>query len=538
MMRLWIFAALALIARPYAPVPVSGEANPVLVGRIQPLAHFVDDAASLAEKFGKADAGKAIDAKIAHTLGLDSLKSSGVDLQKPLGYYAFVGDDVRTSTVVAMLPVADRQAVLDLIGRFQIKAVSLGDDLYSLDIPEETLPVFVRFADGYAYVTAPDKAAIARDRLLPPTKVFSANETAAFTLTARPAATTEAFRKSAAEQLQLLFKQWLDNPNVPFAFSPATITHFKALERWLAQFLEGGKQLDIRIEFDRKSGELAFDVNMVPRAGTELAKKTAALTPGRSLFTKLIGEAGAINLAANTHLGDDLSKDLANLLREAKDELIDWLAPDLDAKLREQLRGVFKSLAPAAEAGEVDAAISLRGPVAGTYQVLFGIHVKEGKKVEAELRTLLAALPEETRKGVKLDALTIGTTKVHEISPANSGAFNAKVFGQNTAYFALSDDVLIIGLGKGAGQAAGELLSGATLQPAPAVQFDLSVKRLKEFADAISPGIHDMVKKFFGNDADRVRLFHVTISGGDKLKARATLSLQTISGAMYFTGIE
>lgn len=343
MMRLWIFAALALIARPYAPVPVSGEANPVLVGRIQPLAHFVDDAASLAEKFGKADAGKAIDAKIAHTLGLDSLKSSGVDLQKPLGYYAFVGDDVRTSTVVAMLPVADRQAVLDLIGRFQIKAVSLGDDLYSLDIPEETLPVFA-LRRRLRLCHRAGQGGHCQDRLLPPTKVFSANETAAFTLTARPAATTEAFRKSAAEQLQLLFKQWLDNPNVPFAFSPATITHFKALERWLAQFLEGGKQLDIRIEFDRKSGELAFDVNMVPRAGTELAKKTAALTPGRSLFTKLIGEAGAINLAANTHLGDDLSKDLANLLREAKDELIDWLAPDLDAKLREQLRGVFKSL--------------------------------------------------------------------------------------------------------------------------------------------------------------------------------------------------
>jgi hypothetical protein len=535
MMRLCVFA-LAVIAAPHAPVPVSSEASPVLFGRIQPLAKFVDDAATLAEKFGKADAGKAIDAKIAHALGLDSLKSSGLDLQKPLGFYAFVGDDVKKSTVVAMLPVVDRKAVLDLVGQYQIKAVSLGDDLYSLDIPEETLPVFVRFADGYAYVTAPDKAAIARDRILPPAKVFAANETAWFTMTARPEATTEAFRTSVMDQLRLLLKQWRDDDDGPLPEGPFVAAQLKNYERWLELFLQGGKQLDLRVEFDRPSGELAFDMTMAPRTGTALADKIASLKPGRSLFTKLVGDAGAINLAANTHLGDELSKDLGKLLREIKDGLIDWLAPDLEKELKDQLREVFKSLAPAAEAGELDAAASLRGPGAGTYQLLFGIRVKEGRKVEAELRKLVAELPEETRKGLKLDALTVGAAKVHEISTAKADAFDTNVFGRNTAHFALSDDVLLVGLGKGAGETVGELLNGALPQPAPAVRCDLSIKRLKEFADTF--GAYDWIKGMFGKDADRIRLFHVTMDGGEKLKARATVSLQAFGGAMYFAGIE
>jgi len=541
MTRLWFLAALAVAVAPSgpaaAPVPATAEARPVVAGQIKPLARLVDDAASLAAKFGRADANKFIDAQLAHALGLDSLKSTGLDLDKPIGFYAFVGDELLKSTAVAMLPVANRQAVLDLLGRFQIKAASLGDDLYSLDIPEETLPVFVRFADGYAYVTTPDKAAIARDRVLPPSRVFTAGETAVATVTARPEATSESFRKSATDQLHLWLKTWIDDLDDDFLSRSLTRAQLTTYKRWTELFLNSGKELKFRIEFDRGPGELSFDVNMTAQPGSPMAQEIATVKPGRSLFTNLVGDAGAINFSVNTHLGDDVAKELAKMLREGKDELMEWVAHDIeDANLKEQIRNLFKSLAPAAEAGEFDSALSLRGPKNGKYQLLYGIRVKDGAKVEAEARKVIAALPEGQRKRVKADAVTVGAVKVHEVVPDADDTVMTKILGKNAAYFALSNDALLIGLGEGAGESVGALLAAASPQPAPAVQLDLSVMQLKDLADAISPGVHDMVKTFFGKDSDRIRLYRGTIEGGDALKARVTVSLHTIAGAMFLTG--
>jgi hypothetical protein len=509
-----------------APAPDTGAAAPAIIARLQPFDKLFDDAKYLAGKFGKPQAAKDLEDKLLQMLGIENLAASGIDTTKPSGAYVFVAADWTESIEVVMLPVKDDKAVLAFAGKFEVKADKIEDNFYSLALPDLPLPMFVRFSGGYAYLTAFQKEALAPEKLLPPARLFAGSETAALAVTVRPEQIPESARKSVLDYVAEQVKEAADDED-----SEITKTQIRLYQKWIEMFLQDAREATLLVNFDRPSGELAFDYGVSPKAGTRLATEIAALKAGQSLFTKLVGPQGAINMLVNTQLPDEVSKLLVKTFQDAGDDLFD--AFDLgnidDEKQKEELRKVFRAIAPSFESGIVDAAITVRGPGSKHYSGLFGIKVKDGKKIEEQLKKSIAALSEDKRKLVKFDAEQVGNIFVHSIKDESTDASFEKIFGENVMFFGFRDDAVVLAFGEGAAKAVGEALAALSPQPAPAIQIDVTGGKLKQFCDGFDESVYGYVHSILGTD-ERLRIYAANVEGGTALKATATVSLQAIVG--------
>src|SRR5207247_1652860 len=151
-----------------------------------------------------------------------------------------------------------------------------------------------------------------------------------------------------------------------------------------------------------------------------------------------------------------ISKEFAKMFTEASDELLDIFdAKADDDKIKEQVKALFKSLVPTVESGEFDGAMSLRGPTGDKYVVLVGLRLKDGKKVEDAVRKLVAVLPDDEKKKIKLDAQTVEGVKLHSVTDDDGDDTVKKIFGKAVFYLGFRDDAVVFGFGEGAAKPAG-----------------------------------------------------------------------------------
>lgn len=532
MSRVWLHGILlAAAAAPLltAPVPEPGGPAPALIVRFQPVNQLLADGQFLAEKFGNPKAGKLFEAQVAQALGVDSLDDTGLDRSKPSGMYVFPNAELEKTAAVAMLPVADVNRLLAFVGKWEVKAEKLGDDFYSLSMPQYTLPVFVRVAQGYAYVTAMTKDAVEPGKLLAPATVFGAGNNGILSCTLRPDRVPEPVRKEALAHLT----EWIAEQTEDIA-DELDKNHYKLIAKWADLFATGGREASLRISFDRPSGELAFDVGLTPKPDSKLAEAVAAVKTGSSLFGHMVGAAGAINVAANTHLGNDFSAWIAKGVREGVEEILRSLEVELnEGKTKDELNNLFDGLFPKTESGDFDAVWTFR-PGEKKSAMLAGIRVIDGKKCEAALKKLAAVLPAEAKKKLRLDVETVSGFAIHAVEtddlPLDS------VFGPSPLYFGFRDNAVILGYGENAAKQVGEALAGVRPAPAPTLLVDITLGKLQKVLDETAQGIYPVIKNILGTD-DRLRLLMAEVQGGSALKARASVSLQVIFGATYGLGI-
>ncbi len=532
MIQRWLFTATLLACvttTAAAPVPEPSGTVPFLLARLQPADKLFEDAKFLARKFGKPEAADAFETKVFQQMGVGSIADTGIDTKRPSGLYVFLKPELAESTAVVMLPVANEKTILEFVGKFQVKAEKLEEGLYSVAIPEMPLPVFVRFANNYAYVTSMNKAAVSSSAILSPAKVFSANDASLLSVTVRPEQVPEPLRKMAMEQVIEYLKELEGDDDDEAAAKMAEIEK-KQVERWMDAIVNGGKELTLRVNFDRISGELAFDFGMSAKPASKLAKELAAVKPGSSLFTKMVGDRGAINFLTNTRADAAYAKEIGEMFTKegahALAEMFDL--DDTDEKAKAELNAMCKTLLPTIESGEFDFAVTLR-PSGEKYCLLFGAHVKEGRKFEDGIRKLIATLPEDKRKTIKIDAKTIGEYKLHQIDEDDSSTLSEKIFGKSAIWIGFRDNAMVIGYGDSADKAVAEALAQVAPAPAPDFQIDVSVKKLKLFADAMFDS-YGKVREIFGPEADRVRIISVETAAGDPWKARVSISLQMLVG--------
>src|SRR5205823_1490920 len=114
---------------------------------------------------------------------------------------------------------------------------------------------------------------------------------------------------------------------------------------------EGGA-LSLRLDLDRKAGDLDLSLNVTARSGTTLAKNIAGLGLGKTVGASLIGAGSAVN--GNVGLGTppEVRKNLA----PAVDDLVKKaLASEKDRDKRALLSDLLEALKPTAKAGQLDA---------------------------------------------------------------------------------------------------------------------------------------------------------------------------------------
>ena len=170
--RIAALAGLVLLAAAPALTRAADDKadKPALVVAFKSLDGLIADAkyiATLADKEEEAkQAEKTLQSLVGGPKGLE-----GVDAKKPIGLYARINeDDPQKSEVVLLLPIADEDAFVKLLKRqdkIQVEKKA-ADGSYQVNAETIPFPLYLRFANHYAYVTGPTKAGLDKDRLLAP----------------------------------------------------------------------------------------------------------------------------------------------------------------------------------------------------------------------------------------------------------------------------------------------------------------------------------------------------------------------------------
>ena len=396
------------------------------------------------------------------------------------------------------------------------------------------MPLFLRFANGYAYIVAEDRDALDPEKLVAPSRVFAGEESALVSAVLNFDRVPELVRKRAAFQLTLLNGVTAlaglggaDNENV------FDLTQLRAAMRWASQILTDAREVSLRIHFDRKSGELSFEAAGTGRPSTPLAKTIAAMPPSRSLFAGLVRADAAANLLVCSPLLDEMRQQFAKTLGSGADGIVEDF--DLPQEALPTVKALLTALVPTAQAGLIDGAVSLRGPVKDKYSIIAGLRLKGGQKVEAALLAALKTLPEDEKKKFKFAAFKIGDIAVHQWQLVDSSDDDetTAVFGDQPLCFAFRDDAVLLAYGPDGRQLLSDALHSIREEPAPAATIEFSVKRVSKALESVAEGIPDWLVKAAGEGIDRVRMLHVTVDGGQRFVARYAFNLQFVWGLAF-----
>lgn len=448
----------------------------------------------------------------------------GIDPKLPLGFYGTVGPQGFDSSAVLMLPIADEETFLTTLRLFNVKPKKGKDDVYSFEAEVEgfSAPLYLRFANGYAYLTALTRAAVTGDALQKPSAVFPTGAGGVVWATFRIDQISPELKQLALGQIGLRLANLRESN---FA------TESKAQEKFweeafddlvrnrLGPLFADGKHVTLRLDLDRKSGELSIEATAEGKPGSKLAASLTELGQASSLFGRVASKDAAARVAVNWAMTEKLRKALAAVVDESVQKSLDRAK---DAERREKGKKFLDVVGPTLKSGELDAVVELR-PAGKLHTLVVGAKIKDGEAVEKALRELMTDLPEGDRTRVKLDAELVGSLKVHRIDAKDD--YDAKfkaMFGDGPIYLALRSDALLLTAGEGALEAMNELAT-AKPGPAPVAQVDLNVRRLTlALATQRDDATGDIEKAASEalKDGDTI---HAIVEGGKAIKVRLAM---------------
>jgi hypothetical protein len=530
-MRTRILPLAGLLLLVAAPSLVrAAEEKPALVVAFKSLDGLISDSKYIAELAGKEEEAKQAEGMLKNLLG-DKKGLEGLDPKKPIGLYARVNaDDPKASEVVLLLPVADEDALLNLLKKQdKIKVEDKAEDgTYQVNVENVPFAFFIRFANNYAYVTGVTNAALAKDRLLAPGKVLPGKTTSLASVVVRLDEIPQKYRDlgiSAAEQQIAKLKK--EGPDDSPAHKAAHTAFLDEAGEVVKSVLEDGAELSISVDVDREAGELSTTVRFSGKADSTLAESLTELGARKSIGASLIGADSAANLIFNVALPEKLHKALSDVVDDAvKKGLADAAAKGQ----REAAEAVVKALLPTLKAGELDVGFDLRGPGAkDLYTLVMGVKVEEGEEIEKLVRNALKSLPEKDQERVKFDVAKADDIGIHQFIPdAGMTEENSKrMFGENPkVYFAFRDDALLTALGADGLEALKEVLA-AKPKAGAVVQMEASLNRFAALMTKDHPAAPDAAKKAFKDGKkDKVRF---VVEGGKALTVKISMDAPVVT---------
>jgi hypothetical protein len=518
-MRFAWLLSLPLLGLAAAPAPADDKpAGPALVLQLKPIDGLLADVSHVAKEVpeaGPAADPKARDALIAQQLGDDWRKA--IDTTKPLGLFAVVEADVPQSWFAVLVPTGSPKDFVALLKKVRADVQEQGE-AYKVTLPGVPLVLTLRFADGYAYLTEKESA-----KLFAPGEVFGKSDSVA-ALRLRVDRIPEPLRQTALGFIEGSLKNLkleVADVNIP------VVDYAKLLTA-------DAKEVGLRLDFDRKTNELAVGFDLSARPGSDLAKKLAGYKSPSSRFAALATRDAAANVIVNlaagpSGVGFDPDKAAEGITQELNKGGI--------AIKKEDVAPLAKALRAAMQVEQTDAAVSLRGPLEKErYALVAAAHIKDGPAVEKAFKQFVGGLPKDQQQYFKFDAGKVGGVNLHRVEfPADKMSAEARkafeAFGSGPLVLAFREDALFAGFGAGAEKLLQEA-AAARPQPAPQLQLDLSVSRVVPLNLQLIPddlGREQMKKleaAFKGQD--RVRLFYATIDGGEKLQARVVTDLMAV----------
>jgi hypothetical protein len=489
---------------------------PALVVRLRSFNSTIADLSYLAAQVGKEEEAKQAVEMLKERIGPKGL--DGIDVDKPFGGYVFAGPNGTDSYGAFMLPVKDEEALLKILANNGLKADKGKDGLYTIKDERFRVPIFFRFANGYAYVAPLSEAGLAKSKLVAPSEVLPEGEKALLSATIRIDQIPDNIKEIALAQVGLRVADIREqhSENGTPAQKELIDKSSKEANAQVKALVNDGRELAIRVDVDRKNNDLALKITFDGKTGTKLAASITELGNRQSLFAGLLGKDSAFSVLFSYALPERVQKALGPVVDEAIKEMLEQAKDETHKQLAEKL---FRVLAPSIKAGEIDAAVDVRGPSANKhYTLVGGIKLKNGDEIGTTLKEIVKDLPQEVRDLVKIDADKTGNVNIHRIEFDRFLDDNARtVFGNGAVFVAVRSNAIYWAVGENGLEA---LKAALAAKPGTAGLFQLNVSlaQLVPIMAKHQPAAPKAAEEAFAKNpgADKIS---VSVTGGKALKA-------------------
>jgi hypothetical protein len=524
----WAILALFAGTIPARADERGAAGEPAVVVRLKSIDGLIEDAKYVAQLVGHDEEAKQAEGFLRSFLGEKG--SEGIDPTRPIGFYGSLRGDLPNSNGAVLIPITSEKSFVEMLERFNVQAAKDADGVYTLTLPAVPVPVpiYMREANKYAYVTAQNKSNLDKKNLREPVEVFKADPvrtvSATFYLDRVPGDLKE-FVVGGLD-MRLADEQGKKQPGETKAQQAFRSEALKQLSREAAALLKEGGRLDLYFDVDREAHELVAEASLSGRSGSGLAKRIAGLGQAKSVVAGLPGADAAMSMLAHVTMPENLREALAPVIDEALAKATQNMT---QAGQREQAEKLFKAAEPTLKSGELDVAFAVRGPAAEqAYTFVAGARVKDGLAIETALKDLVRSLPERDRAAFKLDLETTAGARVHRIDAQSQYNEQArKVLGSNPVFVALRSDLVVLAAGPD-GLSALKSALAAPAGAGPLFGMQMELARMVPLFDEMSPAdarrnaeqVRKAAKESFGGmekGGDRVR---VTVNGGEKFTAR------------------
>jgi hypothetical protein len=530
--RTWVVTLAVLAAAVPARADTPKSVEPTVVVRLKSFDGLMADAKYLAELAGQADKAKEIDGVIQALAGPKGLAGTGLDTKRPLAAYAVVGPNGVDSKAVLMLPVADEaafvEAVNTLLGQFGATMKRDGDGVHTVTIPNAPVSAYVRFANRYAYVAAPDRTAIEPDHLLPPTAQWLGSDGAELIgVTVNIDRIPDSLKQVALGQLQVHIANAKDRkePNETAAQTRLKGQVLDAVFQRVQAVLTEGSALQAGLTIDRRTETVAGQLSLTGKPGSELVRGLADLAGRQTAFGGV--SAAAAQLALSVALPDAFRESFSAVVEEG---IAEGIKKQGDATKREVAQKLWSALAPTIKAGVLDVSAGLNGPnTSGHYTAFAAVKVQDGKAIERTLKDLSTRIPEKERHALKLDAETIAGVAVHRIEPGDKVDPEARrVFGDQVAALVAfrTDAALFVLGGEDAKATMRSLVESKPAKAGAVLEVRGSVGRLAALDKEKGAEAKKIAEEVFGTGGKDVVRF--SVEGGSALTVRVTMKTDII----------
>ena len=501
-------------------VPLHAQApkpTPGVVFRMQPINRLVENAFFLAEAVGMKEQAKMIEGSLKGLTGPKGIE--GIDPEKPIGLYGNIGPNLIDSEVVGLIPIADEKTFVEMLGKLNLQAKKGENGNYVMNIPNSPFPMFFKFKDGYMCATIRDEKGIDDKKLLSPKELLSVEKTGVMSISLNLSGLPEDLIKNIVPQIELQIAEAKQKkiPGETPAVQKLRNDVSEMLLQFIVQVFTQGDDLTMKVDMDRKAGDIGLGVSFKGKNGSELAKTIAGMGAGKSMGAGMISKDSVLHMNMNSVIPATARKDFIKVFQEGINKSIE---DEKDAGKKGVMEKMAKALAPTLELGTMDAVMEVRKTSNGKFAFLTAMKIAEGKKIEEVIKLLYKDLPDSEKKKLSLDFAKAGDTNVHKVDILVQPA-DVKNFGSEPGYLAISNDVILFAGGEKSLPLVNEALSSSA-KPSPIFEFEIAFNKAaglltKEFADAV-----EVAEKIFKENPNSDKL-KLTLEGGKELSLKMSM---------------
>ena len=501
-------------------VPLHAQATkptPGVVFRMQPINRLVENAFFLAEAVGMKEQAKMIEGSLKGLTGPKGIE--GIDPEKPIGLYGNIGPNLIDSEVVGLIPIADEKTFVEMLGKLNLQAKKGENGIYVMNIPNSPFPMFFKFKDGYMCATIRDEKGIDDKKLLSPKELLSVEKTGVMSISLNLSGLPEDLIKNIVPQIELQIAEAKQKkiPGETPAVQKLRNDVSEMLLQFIVQVFTQGDDLTMKVDMDRKAGDIGLGVSFKGKNGSELAKTIASMGAAKSMGAGMISKDSVLHMNMNSVIPATARKDFIKVFQEGINKSIE---DEKDAGKKGIMEKMAKALAPTLELGTMDAVMEVRKTSNGKFAFLTAMKIAEGKKIEEVIKLLYKDLPDSEKKKLSLDFAKAGDTNVHKVDILVQPA-DVKNFGSEPGYLAISNDVILFAGGEKSLPLVNEALSSSA-KSSPIFEFEIAFNKAaglltKEFADAV-----EVAEKIFKENPNSDKL-KLTLEGGKELSLKMSM---------------